>query len=178
MAKRCYVLDATALIQGLSPTALMGDLFTVPEVVDEARTSDVLAIRVDAAIASSSLKRRRPSREAVDSIRKAVRDLGEGSALSDADLALLALAVDLKMEGRDVSIISDDYAVQNVSASIDIPFVTVSSTGIAHVFEWSLYCPACRRPYPPGRRTACPICGTALKRRAVRRGRPRASGRD
>lgn len=178
MAKKCYVLDATALIQGLSPTALKGDLFTVPEVVDEARTSEVLAIRMDAAIASRSLKRRRPSRKAVGSVRDAVRDLGEGSALSDADLALLALAMDLKMKGRDISIISDDYAVQNVSARIDIPFVTVSSTGIVHVFAWSLYCPACRRSFRPGRQSACPICGTALKRRAVRRGGLRASGRD
>jgi len=178
MAKKCYVLDATALIQGLNPTALKQDLFTVPEVVDEARTSELLAIRMEAAISSRSLKRRRPSREAIGSVRNAVRDLGEGSALSDADLALLALAMDLKMEGRDVSIISDDYAIQNVSTRIDIPFVTVSSTGIVHIFAWSLFCPACRRSYPPGRRSVCPICGTTLRRRAVRKGRPRTSGRD
>jgi len=178
MTKKCYVLDATALIQGLNPTALKQDLFTVPEVVEEARTSEVLAIRIEAAISSRSLKKRRPSREAVDSIRNIVKDLGEESALSDADLALLALAMDLKMEGRDVSMISDDYAIQNVSTRIGIPFITVSSTGIVHAFAWSLFCPACRRPYPPGKQTACPICGTTLRRRVVRKGRLRAAGRD
>lgn len=172
MAKRCYVLDATALIQGLSPTALDHDLFTVPEVIDEVRAGEVAAIRMEAAISSRSLRKRQPSRRAVDAIGGVVRTLGEESALSATDLALLALALDLKMEGRDVAIISDDYAIQNVSAKMKIPFIAVSSSGIAQAFRWSLFCPACRRSYPLSKGlTTCPVCGTALRRRVVEKDR-------
>jgi len=178
MAKRCYVLDSTALIQGLSPTALDQDLFTVPEVIDEVRMGEVSAIRMEAAISSRSLRKRQPSNHAVDAIGDIVRALGEESALSDTDLALLALAMDLKMEGRDVAIISDDYAIQNVSAKISIPFIPVSSSGIAHVFTWSLFCPACRKSYPLSKRTTCSVCGTTLRRRVVEKSRLRATGKD
>jgi len=179
MAKRCYVLDATVLIQGLSPTAMDGqDLFTVPEVMEEVKEGEISAIRLETAISSRRLRKRRPSRQAIKAIGDVARDLGEEPALSDTDSALLALALDLRMEGRDVAIISDDYAVQNVATRLKIPFIAVSSSGIAQTFTWSLYCTACRRPYPPSDRTTCPIWGTALKRRAVGREGLRATGRD
>jgi UPF0271 protein len=178
MAKRCYVLDATALIQGLSPTALEGqDLFTVPEVVEEVREGQISAIRMEAAISSRRLKKRRPSRRAIEAVGDAVRALGEGPALSDTDLALLALSLDLRMEGRDVAMMSDDYAIQNVAVRLKIPFIAVSSSGIAQAFTWSLFCTACRRFYPPSRRTTCPHCGSTLRRRVVGRDRLRATGR-
>jgi UPF0271 protein len=169
---KCYVLDATALIQGLTPTALSHDAFTVPAVIDEVNADPVLSIRIEAAIASGTMKYRLPSGGSIAAISEIVRDLGEEESLSETDLELLALAIELRTEGWDVSLISDDYAIQNVSTKIGIPFVTVAASGITLVFTWSLFCPACRRTYPHGKsKITCPVCGTTLKRRVVKKRR-------
>jgi len=164
-----YVLDATALIQGIAPTALSGDAFTVPGVIEEVRTSTMPSMRIETAISSGSLKTRKPSRESVAIVGDIVKAIGEGSALSKTDLALIALALDLKGGGHDVTIISDDYAIQNVSTRLGVPFITVAASGISLAFTWSLFCPACRRTYPSDMQPTCPVCGTPLKRRVVKK---------
>ncbi|MGQ9513830.1 MAG: NOB1 family endonuclease [Thermoproteota archaeon] len=168
---RCYVLDATALIQGLAPTALDEDAFTVPEVIEEVRPNKVSSMRIDVAISSGRLKTKKPSSRSIAIVSDIVKALGEDSALSKTDQDLLALALDLRESCREVTIISDDYAIQNVSAKIGIPFVKVAASGITLAFTWSLFCPACRRTYPSNTKPTCPVCGTPLKRMIVKKHR-------
>ena len=98
--------------------------------------------------------------------------MGDVVVLSTADTEVLALALDLKKNGLSPAIVSDDYAIQNVSETLDIDHASLATFGIAQKFDWIYYCPACFRKYTAedaGR--ACRVCGTLLKRKVVRKGK-------
>lgn len=91
-------------------------------------------------------------------------------ALSRADASVLALALDLHKEGKTPIIVSDDYAVQNVAEGAGISYQSLATLGIRQKFDWTFYCPACFRRYPgAGDLEVCPVCGTKLKRKPLRK---------
>ncbi len=110
---RSYVLDASAFIKGAVPDR--GRLYTVPEVVDELR-DPLSRARFEAA----PVHVREPAGWAVRRARRRARLTGDADRLSITDLKVLALAVELRSEGRDVTIISSDYALQNVARSLKL----------------------------------------------------------
>ncbi|MEM3061768.1 MAG: nucleic acid-binding protein, partial [Candidatus Bathyarchaeia archaeon] len=96
--------------------------------------------------------------------------LGEKLVLSEADLEILALAFDLKLKGESPVIVSDDYSIQNMAESLGLKYSSLATFGISHKFEWILYCPACFKKYPQSYSSkVCAICGTALKRKVLRK---------
>jgi len=109
-----------------------------------------------------------PSREFLRAARRAADEAGERQALSDADIGLVAMGLQLRSEGREVTILSDDYSVQNLAAALGIRFKPLAAAGIKLLFKWSLYCPACRKLHPPTADLLCARCGGPLRRRVVK----------
>ena len=90
--------------------------------------------------------------------------------LSKADVEVLALALDLKKSGLSPAIVSDDYAIQNVSETLDIEHSSLANFGITRRFNWVYYCPACFRRYPIEEADqTCRVCGTHLKRKVIKK---------
>jgi UPF0271 protein len=162
---RVLLLDASAFILGYE--ASESDLvhYTVPSVRDEV-CDDLQRIRLENAIKDGRIRMVSPSSESMARAKSVISELGESTALSRTDTELLALGLQLRKEGHEPTVVSDDYSVQNVATRLGLGFKGLGTPGIKRVFEWVIYCPGCRKQFqksqPDG---VCPICGTALKRR-------------
>ena len=172
MKRRVIVLDTSAFIAGFDPLAVPEKQYTVPEVKKELIAGSMPWMRFNAAIENRKLMIRNPKSSVLQEILEASRKVGDMRYLSEADLQVLALALELKGRGLSPLIITDDYSIQNVANKIDVEFTSLLTFGIKFRFKWILYCPACFRKYPSDYKfKICEVCGTALKRKPKKKTR-------
>jgi UPF0271 protein len=172
MKRRVIVLDTSAFIAGFDPLAVPEKQYTVPEVKKELIAGSMPWMRFNAAIENRKLTVRNPKSSVLQEIQEASRKVGDMRYLSEADLQVLALALELKGSGLSPLIITDDYSIQNVANKIDVEFTSLMTFGIKFRFKWILYCPACFRKYPSDYKfKACEVCGTELKRKPKKKTR-------
>lgn len=165
-----FVLDASAFIAGLDPLSLKDEAYSVPLVSDELSANSLPWVRFRAAVESGKLKIRAPGEEFVEKVRASSKIVGDILHLSEADMQVLALALELKRQGNLPVLVTDDYSLQNVANQLRIEFAPLMTFGIRFLFQWVLYCPACHKRYPPDYRLkGCKVCGTELKRKPLRR---------
>jgi len=144
----------------------------VPEVKKELIAGSMPWMRFNAAIENRKLTVRSPKSSFFQDIREASRKVGDMRYLSEADLQVLALALELKGRGLSPVIVTDDYSIQNVANKIDVEFTSLMTFGIKFRFKWILYCPACYRKYPSDYKfKSCEVCGTELKRKPKKKTR-------
>jgi len=148
-----YVLDASAFIDGFQtdePTA------TVPRVREELQ--DASTYRFDA-LEGSGMYVHVPDQDAIDRVRRAARTTGDLDVLSETDVRLLAAALEL-----DATLVTDDYAMQNVADELDVPFEAVAKRGIDERRDWRFKCAGCGREFDE-KKPRCPVCGSELTRK-------------
>ena len=127
-------------------------------------------VRFKAAVENRRLMVRTPKNFFLQEVREASRRVGDIRYLSEADLQVLALALELKSMGLNPFIVTDDYSIQNVANQIGVNFTSLMTYGIRFRFNWLLYCPACHRKYPSDYKfKSCEVCGTKLKRKPLRK---------
>jgi len=107
---------------------------------------------------------RLPVERFMDEVREAARDSGDLSVMSETDVEVLALALQVREEGEEPVVLTDDYAVQNVASRLGLEFEGLGQRGIEEEFEWEWFCRGCGRVFD-SRREDCPVCGSGLKRR-------------
>ena len=129
------------------------DFLCPPGVVDELKRYDDPRL----ALWDDRLKISDFTDESLNKVREEARKTGDLGRLSDVDLSVLALALD--MNG---TILSDDYSIQNVAKSMGIPYRSVGTTGIGKKFKWNYRCIGCGKWYKE-RLDDCPICGSGMK---------------
>lgn len=162
MARRTLVLDTSAVIAGFVPGLADAKQITVPEVLEEAR--DLCSrLELETAVLAGKVKVGEPSPDSLAKVRAKAKQTGD--VVSQTDIRLLALALDLKSDNAEL--VTDDYAIQNIASSLGIPYSRVAMPGIKEVLRWEAVCPGCGRRYPPSA-TKCPACGSELVRRARR----------
>jgi UPF0271 protein len=126
--------------------------------------------RFNAAVENKRLMVRTPRNSFLQEVNEASRKVGDVRYLSEADLQVLALALELKRAGFHPFIVTDDYSIQNVANQIGVNFTSLVTYGIKFRFNWILYCPACYRKYPSDYKfKSCEVCGTKLKRKPLRK---------
>ncbi len=126
--------------------------------------------RFNAAVENKRLMVRTPRNSFLQEVNEASRKVGDVRYLSEADLQVLALALELKRAGFHPFIVTDDYSIQNVANQIGVNFTSLVTYGIRFRFNWILYCPACYRKYPSDYKfKSCEVCGTKLKRKPLRK---------
>jgi len=141
----------------------------VPKVHDEIKSNSMAQVRFNTAIESGKVKIKMPKEEYLNKIKNAANKVGDSYLLSETDIQLLALALELKTQGEQPRIITDDYSIQNVAKQNEIEFYALATFGIKKLLEWIRYCPACHKEYPINSSfTDCQICGTNLKRKPKR----------
>ncbi len=132
----------------------------MPKLVAEEVRSPLGRTVLEALIASRRLTIFEPSPQFLERARQAYLEVG-GRGISDADLQLIATAIELSTRGK-VIVLTDDYAVQNILGFLGIEHRPVSQRGITRVFKWVKICPACGSRYDDLRLSRCPKCGTEL----------------
>ena len=147
------VLDAGAIFSRIDAD----NAFTTGEVCTEIRDAESLQ-HLERLLASRKLAVRTPSPESLSAVRAAVSRTGD--TLSVPDMSVIALARDIS-----ATVVTDDYGVQNVAASLGIAWSSAKTAGISRTLSWGLRCTGCRKRFPAnysGRE--CDVCGSGLVR--------------
>jgi UPF0271 protein len=167
--EKLYIFDTSAFIMGLHPSTLDQKTLTTPEVVSELG-GERFNEKYSATLYTRKLEVTSPAENYLILVEEASSASGDRMKLSKADTSILALALELRAHGSKPTIVSDDFAVQNVAEQLDLNYIHLSSFSIKTHIKWIWYCPGCRRPLPKGfRGELCPTCGTKVKRKALRK---------
>ena len=164
------VLDTSAFIAGFDPLSITDDVYSVRAVEEELASGSLPWVRFKTAVENGKLKVRAPKAEFLDRVKESSRDVGDVLFLSDVDMQVLALALELKSAENEPLIVTDDYSIQNVADQLELEFAPLMTFGIRFRLHWIRYCPACRRKYPSDyKHKRCENCGTELKRKPLRK---------
>jgi UPF0271 protein len=159
-----YVLDTSAFIYGMMPG---GEMETVPAVYAEVK-DEQSRIRLEL---MEGLRVVEPDAPYLRIVGEAAMKTGDDKRISKADGDLLALALQEKEAGKDVALLTDDYAVQNVARGLGIRVIALRQKKSRSRVAWEKQCTGCRRTYAEGE--TCPVCGSPLrlKKRPITGGR-------
>jgi UPF0271 protein len=164
--KKVMVLDTSAFIGGFDPFSINEDQVAPPLVEEEIKRDTMRTLRFNTAVENGKIKIIEPSAEAINETKASATTAGDAFYLSETDLQVLALALELKKKGNDPQIVTDDYSIQNIAKKLDLKFVSMITFGIRRFLTWIRYCPACHKKYPANYKgKECEICGAELKRK-------------
>lgn len=167
---RILILDSSAFIAGFDSLSVDDKQYSVPMVEKELVPNSLPWIRFKTAVNSGKLKLKTPKTRFLNKVKKSSKMVGDAIFLSKVDLQVLALALEQKKAGYDPFIVTDDYSIQNVANQINVNFTSLATFGIRFRLHWVLYCPACYRKFSSSYKSkTCEICGTALKRKPLRK---------
>jgi UPF0271 protein len=100
-----------------------------------------------------------PNEAVVERVRAAADDTGDADVLSGTDVRLVAAAFEL-----DATLVTDDYAMQNVAEHMNVSVEVIAQDGIAEQRDWRFQCQGCGREFDENK-DRCPICGSELTRK-------------
>jgi UPF0271 protein len=154
---RTYVLDAPVFIYGVQ---VSGNIYTVPEVTRELKSSEA-AVALQESL-KGGLKIESPLKTDVKTVTEKAKFTGDYLRLSQADIDLLAKALELSG-----TLVTDDYSIQNVAALLGIETQPIQQARIKRVLTWRRRCVGCGRLYES--EVICPVCGSDVKVKPVKR---------
>ncbi len=162
MSDSAYVLDSTAFYAGI-PYQGSGRYYTTYLVLEEVKHHNV-----GSSLIHTRVQVTEPSPESTNQVKATASKTGDVSALSQTDVSLLALALDLLKRSGGVHLVSDDFAVRNVAEVLAIPLSETSMKGGEWKnITWKLFCKGCGKQYTNPKLTDCPVCGTKLVRKPI-----------
>jgi UPF0271 protein len=147
------VLDSSAFIDEYTTDDRMA---SIPDVREE--LEDESAFRFDA-MEGAGMHIHIPDPTTVEQVERAAGDTGDDGVLSGTDVRLLAAAFEL-----DATLVTDDYAVQNVAEHLGVDTKVVAREGITERRDWRFQCAGCGREFDD-HHDRCPVCGSELSRK-------------
>ena len=161
MSEQAYILDSTAFYAGI-PYQGNGRYYTTYLVLEEVKHHNV-----GSSLIHSRVQVTEPTSASLNRVRTTAAKTGDIGALSQTDISLLALGLDMMGNDGGVSLVSDDFAVRNVAEILSIPLApTTMKGGEWKNMTWKIYCRGCGKTYTNPKLTVCPVCGTQLTRKA------------
>ncbi len=155
-----YIADSAVFIMGYPVESTL--LITVPSVVNELKSSEA-SMRFDLA-REDGAKVEMPQPDMIDEVLGMAEHTRDVEELSKTDVDILAKALERK---DDATLLTDDYAVQNVAVMLGIDVKPVVQKKIRDILVWEKQCVGCRKRFDDG--DVCPICGSELKKRRKRK---------
>lgn len=152
-----YIADATAFYAGLPFQDVM--IFTTPKIIEEVKHIKQYYKVIDMLIEANTINIIEPSIRSIKEAERLAEKSGDLDNLSDADLSLIALALELKYE-----VITDDYAITNVLTQNNIRVKSLVGK-IRKIGRWIKYCRWCKTTFSRG--SICDKCGNKLSRKLV-----------
>ena len=124
-----FIFDTNIFLTGIDFNIIEGVIYTTPSIIEEIKNSRYreknrnIINRIKAAIEFRKLNIKTPKDKTIIKVRDISKKTGDLNALSDADIELLALAIDLiEKQGDYVKIYSNDYSIENICSELNIPF--------------------------------------------------------
>jgi UPF0271 protein len=154
-----YALDAGAFYSGVVFLSSALQYCTTHAILDEVKHIKKSHGAIEALIESNALQILNSDRESIQKVVAAARETGDYVKLSEADISIIALALQL-----GIMLVTNDYAVANVACTLKIPVKSVAGKGITHTRRWIAYCSACGRAFGPNAKE-CRLCGNRLRRK-------------
>ncbi|MES3516079.1 MAG: NOB1 family endonuclease [Natronomonas sp.] len=147
------ILDSSAFINDYTTDERVA---TIPLVREELEGE--AGYRFDA-LEGSGMQIHVPDSGTVERVERVARDTGDDGTLSRTDIRLLASAFEL-----DATLVTDDYAMQNVAEKLDVSVEVIAQDGIEEQRNWQFQCQGCGRTFDEDR-DRCVVCGTGLERK-------------
>jgi UPF0271 protein len=142
------VLDASAFINDYTTD---DDVATIP-LVREELDDDASGYRFDA-LEGGGMRMHVPDQGSVEQVERAARTTGDFTELSRT------AAFEL-----DATLVTDDYAMQNVADELDVRTQVIATEGISERRNWIYQCQGCGREFDE-HHERCTICGSDLERK-------------
>lgn len=162
MKKKVFIIDTSAILSGKPISITDASLVTTPGVSDELSPGGRDFQNFEF-LKEIGLMIHLPSKEAMDTVIRTAKETGDDRRLSKADIEIVALALDMmKDQHQEVTILSDDYSIQNLASTLNIRYQGVLQKGITKKFKWISRCPGCGKKFNEQTKI-CPICGTLTK---------------
>jgi len=162
MKKQIFIIDTSAILSGKPIDIPQGMLLTTTGVSDEISPGG-RDYRNFQMFKEKGLQLHSPTNASIQRVKKSAKETGDDRRLSPTDVEILALALDLSANpAQDVTIITDDYSIQNVAMVLDLKFQGFSQKEITQRFQWISHCPGCKRRFQEPV-DICPVCGTKTK---------------
>ena len=143
------ILDTCAFFTQMHPN---GKIATVKNIEDEIINRQ--SKQYYSNLKSKGLKIIEPVTESLDFIKEKAKETGDLDVLSLTDIKILALGYELQG-----TIISDDFAIQNVSLYNGLEVISCSGKKIKEIRMWKYRCSACKLVTDKKSET-CNICGS------------------
>ena len=164
--KTCYVLDASAFINGFQLTS--NENYTVSEITAEIKDFES-RLKLDSAIAEGLLVISDVNKKYIWCVNDIIYESGDILRLSLPDKKLIALAYKLSHEGKNVKVITDDYTIQNTLKIMGIPFSGVITEGIKGIYNWKKVCEGCKKEFDEDYPfDDCEICGSKIFKKRIK----------
>ncbi len=157
-----FILDTSAILSGKPLTLGINNTVTTSGVSHELQPGG-RDYRTFLFLQEQGLKICDPTKESIKKIHEVATESGDINRLSKADIEVLALALEMNQENEEnVTILTDDYSIQNVAHALNINFKSISQDGITKSFKWTYRCSGCGKKFNENIKT-CPICGALTK---------------
>jgi len=157
-----YVVDTRGFIAGVLPPSVH-ELYVTEGVLAEARGKIETANRAIVYIETGRVKIANILKKDLSTATSRAREIGEIGRLSDVDLGIAAAALGLSQTRREVAVLTDDYALQNLLSALGLRHGRITQRGIIKQIVYRYRCTVCGRLLR--RATAnCPDCGSRVVR--------------
>ena len=155
------VLDTSALINW-PLDSLEGGFVVESQRIEIERVSPERMLSIEVARLNWSS----PSTESLEAATKIAIETGDLDGLSEIDLSLLALSLELSGHMH-----TDDYRLQNLCRTAGLNWSPVESSGITEIWNWEIACRGCGEVFTGSEKTRpasegvgeCSECGSELR---------------
>lgn len=148
------ILDTCAFLTQKHPT---GEFATVPGIKSEIVNRQSRQYFEN--MLATHLKVMKAQKDSYDVVNKEAKETGDYDVLSKVDMDILALGYECKG-----TIITDDFAIQNVALALEVKFLSCSGKVISEKRAWRYKCTACNHKEKVKLKN-CSVCGNEEIRR-------------
>ena len=149
-----FILDTCAFLTQKHPT---GEFATVPGIKSEIVNRQSRQYFEN--MLATHLKVMKAQKNSYDAVNKEAKETGDYDVLSKVDMDILALGYECKG-----TIITDDFAIQNVALALEVKFLSCSGKVISEKRAWRYKCTACNHKEKVKLKN-CSVCGNEEIRR-------------
>ena len=149
-----FILDTCAFLTQKHPT---GEFVTVPGIKTEIVNRQSRQYFEN--MLATHLKVMKAQKDSYDVVNKEAKETGDYDVLSKVDMDILALGYECKG-----TIITDDFAIQNVALALEVKFLSCSGKVISEKRAWRYKCTACNHKEKVKLKN-CSVCGSEEIRR-------------